>query len=95
MLNEIAADRTVAYLSKAFNWFAMGDDEFVSPIVRGMARVKPRERARERTLTDDETRPAEPSSQRVTNPDRCLAGRVTTRFKLRKASEIVMLSTSC
>jgi hypothetical protein len=63
MLNEIAdkhgpvaADRTLAYLSKAFNWFAMGDDDFASPIVRGMARIKPRERARKRTLTDDEIR---------------------------------------
>jgi integrase len=52
----VAADRTLAYLRKALNWFAMGDDEFVSPIVRGMARTKPRERARERTLTEQEIR---------------------------------------
>jgi integrase len=29
---------------------------FISPIVRGMGRVKPRERARDRTLTDEEIR---------------------------------------
>jgi integrase len=47
---------TLAYLSKVFNWHASRDDSFRSPIVRGMGRVKPRERARERTLTDEEIR---------------------------------------
>jgi integrase len=47
---------TLAYLSKVFNWHASRDDNFRSPIVRGMGRVKPRERARERTLTDEEIR---------------------------------------
>jgi integrase len=63
MLDEIAAkngpmaaDRVLAHLSKAFNWFATGDDEFTSPIVRGMARVKAAERARQRVLSDDELR---------------------------------------
>jgi integrase len=32
------------------------DDNFKSPIVRGMARTKPKQRARKRTLTDDEIR---------------------------------------
>lgn len=45
---------TLAYLSKIFNWYAARDDEFRSPIVRGMGRVDPRERARKRTLNDDE-----------------------------------------
>jgi hypothetical protein len=35
---------TLAYLSKVFNWHASRDDNFRSPIVRGMGRVKPRER---------------------------------------------------
>src|SRR5262249_26281678 len=41
---------------KAFNWHAVNgeDDDFVSPIVRGMARTRPRERARDRVLSDDE-----------------------------------------
>jgi hypothetical protein len=47
---------TLAYLSKVFNWHASRDDNFRSPIVRGMGRVKPRERSRERTLTDEEIR---------------------------------------
>jgi integrase len=47
---------TLAYLSKVFNWYASRDDNFRSPIVRGMGRVKPRERARKRILTDDEIR---------------------------------------
>jgi integrase len=65
MLNEIAdkkgpvmADQTLAYLRKAFNWYAVNgaDDEFTSPIVRGMARTNPKERARIRVLSDEEIR---------------------------------------
>jgi integrase len=63
MLDKIAderglvmADQTLAYLRKAFNWYAGKDDEFRSPIVRGMSRTKPRERARTRVLSDEEIR---------------------------------------
>src|SRR6516162_1105073 len=49
------ADLTLAYLRKVFNWHA-ARTEFRSPIVRGMARTKPKERARERILNDDELR---------------------------------------
>lgn len=52
----VMADRTLAYLRKAFNWHATRDDAFVPPIVKGMARTKPKERERTRTLTDDEIR---------------------------------------
>ena len=52
----VMADRTLSCLRKALNWYAVRDDEFSSPIVRGMARTKPRERARERILADDEIR---------------------------------------
>jgi integrase len=52
----VMADKVLAFLSKLFNWHASRSDEFRSPIVRGMARTKPKERARERTLTDDELR---------------------------------------
>src|SRR5262249_58150054 len=37
-------------------WHASRSDEFRSPIVRGMARTKPKERARSRTLSDPELR---------------------------------------
>ncbi len=52
----VMADRTLAYLRKALNWWATRDDDFNSPIAKGMARTKPRERARTRTLNDDEIR---------------------------------------
>jgi len=63
MLDKIAderglvmADQTLAYLRKAFNWYSGKDEDFNSPIVRGMVRTKPRERARTRVLSDDEIR---------------------------------------
>ena len=63
LLDEVAdekglvmADKALAWLRKAFNWYAGKDDKFNSPIVKGMARTKPRERARTRVLSDDELR---------------------------------------
>jgi integrase len=50
------AHMVLAYLSRLFNWHASRTEEFRSPIVRGMGRVKPAERARDRVLTDDELR---------------------------------------
>ena len=52
----VMADRTLAYLRKAFNWCAARDDQFNVPVVRGMARIKPKERARTRVLSDEEIR---------------------------------------
>ncbi len=48
------ADRVLATLRKLFNWYTARDDEFVSPVVKGMARTKPAERRRERVLSDHE-----------------------------------------
>jgi integrase len=50
----VMADRVLAHVRKAFNWQAARDDQFSPPIVRGMARTKPAERARTRALSDDE-----------------------------------------
>jgi integrase len=50
------ADRVLAYLRKAFNWYAARDEQFLPPIVKGMARTKPADRARTRALADDEIR---------------------------------------
>ncbi len=50
----VAADRTLAHVRKICNWHASRSDDFNSPIVRGMARTKPKERRRQRILTDDE-----------------------------------------
>jgi integrase len=52
----VMADRVLAHVRKAFNWWMVQDEDFKSPIVRGMARTKPKERSRKRTLTDDEIR---------------------------------------
>jgi integrase len=52
----VMADRTLAYVRKALNWHASRSDDFRSPIVRGMARTKPKERAGKRVLADDEIR---------------------------------------
>ena len=47
------ADKTLAYLGRLFTWHA-GRSKFRSPIVRGMARTRPHERARQRILTNSE-----------------------------------------
>jgi len=51
----VMADKTLAFLSRLFSWHA-SRTEFKSPIVRGMSRSNPRERARDRVLSDDELR---------------------------------------
>jgi integrase len=50
------ANNTLAHIRKIMNWHSTRTDDFRSPIVRGMARTKPKERARDRILTDDEVR---------------------------------------
>jgi integrase len=50
------ADHVLAVMSKLCNWYMAREESYTSPIVRGMRRTKPHERARERTLTDDDLR---------------------------------------
>jgi integrase len=52
----VMADRALASLRKAFRWWAARDEQFTPPIVPGMARTKPKERARSRVLSDQEIR---------------------------------------
>ena len=52
----VMADRTLALVRKAFNWRAARDDDFHPPVVKGMARTKPKERARVRILSDVDIR---------------------------------------
>jgi integrase len=52
----VMATQTLAIVRKVMNWHAARSDDFSSPIVKGMARSKPSERARDRVLTDDELR---------------------------------------
>jgi integrase len=49
-------DRVLATLAKLCSWQAARDDDYVSPIVRGMRRTVAAERARARVLDDDEIR---------------------------------------
>jgi integrase len=50
----VQADIALSFLRTIMNGHAKRADEFRSPIVRGMARTKPSERARARVLDDDE-----------------------------------------
>jgi integrase len=49
-----AAHQLLAFLSRLFTWYAARHDDFRSPIVRGMGRIKPKERTRKRVLNDEE-----------------------------------------
>lgn len=49
-----SADVALAYLRSAFVWHEARDSKFRSPIVKGMARTQPSERARKRVLDDQE-----------------------------------------
>ena len=48
------AQLTLAVVRRLFAWHATRSDDFNSPIVRGMSRIKASERQRDRILTDDE-----------------------------------------
>jgi integrase len=52
----VAADKVLGILSSLFNWYTTRNGDYVSPIVRGMRRTSISERARDRTLSDDEIR---------------------------------------
>jgi integrase len=52
----VTADRALTYLRACLNWYASRVDDFTPPFVKGMARTKPAERARDRVLSDDEIR---------------------------------------
>jgi integrase len=60
----------LAYVRKAFNWYEVNghDDDFTSPVVRGMARLKPSDRERERFLSDDEIREVWAALDTITEP---------------------------
>ncbi|MBX3532275.1 MAG: integrase arm-type DNA-binding domain-containing protein, partial [Rhizobiaceae bacterium] len=50
------ADMVLAIVRGLMNWSATRDDDYTSPIVRGMRRTEPKARQRERVLSDDEIR---------------------------------------
>jgi integrase len=51
-----AADVALAVLRRILRWHAIRDDEFITPVVPGMARQKASEHRRDRVLSDDEIR---------------------------------------
>jgi integrase len=52
----VQADYILSVLSKLCNWYMVRDEDYVSPIVRGMRRTKPSQRARQRIFDDNELR---------------------------------------
>jgi integrase len=52
----VMAHSTLAIVRKVMRWYAVRDEDYVVPIVPGIARIKPDDRARSRVLTDDELR---------------------------------------
>lgn len=52
----VHADHVLAILSKLFNWYMAREEDYLSPVVRGMRRTAPKDHARSRVLTDDEIR---------------------------------------
>jgi integrase len=62
------ATAALAFLSKIFNWHATRDDDFLSPIRRGMARTKLKESARDRVLSDDELRAVWKAAEALSGP---------------------------
>jgi integrase len=52
----VMADKVLAFVSGITNWYATRNDDYVSPVRRGMRRSSTKERARERILSDGEIR---------------------------------------
>jgi integrase len=52
----VMADAVLAGVRKVMNWWAVRDENYAVPLVRGMRRSNPTERARARILDDDELR---------------------------------------
>jgi integrase len=62
------ADNSLAIIRKIMNWHAARSDDFRPPIVRGMARVRPEQRTRERILDDDEIRMVWRAAEAMADP---------------------------
>src|SRR5262249_60692146 len=62
------ADQVLALLRRIMIWHAVREDDFESPIVRGMARRKPEEHERDRILSDDELRAVWTTAEKYPGP---------------------------
>ena len=81
-----AAQHVLAALRRMMNWYAGRSDDFRSPIVRGMSRIKPKERARQRVLTDEELRAVWRAADTFGPYGRMLQFVLLTATRLREAS---------
>ena len=83
------ADHVLAALRRVMNWHASRSDDFRSPITRGMSKTKPRERARERVLSDDELRAVWAATETFPGPyGHLLRFILLTATRLREAAEM-------
>ena len=62
------AHSTLAVVRPIMGWHATRDEDYSSPIVRGMGRIKPKERARSRVLSDDELRSVWSTAEKRADP---------------------------
>jgi integrase len=83
----VQADRTLALVRRIMNWHATRSDDFRSPIVRGMSRTKPGDRARDRVLSDDEIRALWKTAEQGRVFDRYLQFVFLTATRRNEASE--------
>ena len=65
------ADTVLAIIRRVMNWHAVRDDNFRSPIVRGMQRRKASENTRDRVLSDDEIRAVWRAADNTQGPFGC------------------------
>jgi integrase len=103
MLDEIddehgprMADLALAYTRKAFNWYEVKghDDDFKSPIVRGMARLKPGDTQRERVLSDEEIRDVWAALDEIDEPVSLAPYVKTLLLTATRRSEAAAMSTT-
>jgi integrase len=57
------ADLVLAYVRGVMSWYAARHDDYVPPIVKGMRRTSPKERARSRILSDAELQALWPATE--------------------------------
>jgi integrase len=84
----VMADHTLAVLRRVLNWHASRSDEFRTPIVRGMARTKPKEHARKRILSDIELQAFWKATEPKSAYTRMLRFTLLTATRLREASNM-------
>jgi integrase len=85
----VMADHALALLRRVMSWHAVRDDDFKSPIIKGMARTSIKERARSRTLDDDELRAIWAAAELLATPyARLLQFILMTATRLREAAHM-------